>query len=188
MSKQSENKRKQGFRKDAPCCSNCMNFTSNLRCSIGGFAVIKSNWCQKHRFKIELTEETKTLCCLWKHSIQLDGLYTIDEAQEACPAGYRLPTREEQEWLIKNSKYHFDFETKEGVFRLPDGFELRLPAAGIRNGNGDSGYQGALGYYWSSSPSGTPVTSVYFNGGAAAVNAYDRVYAFSVRCVPINVK
>ena len=65
MSKQSENKEKQGFRKDAPCCSNCVNFTfekkplewdpkyfkdTNLRCSIGGFAVGKSNWCKLHEF------------------------------------------------------------------------------------------------------------------------------------------
>ncbi len=64
---------------------------------------------------------------LWKQSIQLPGLYTFDEAREACPEGYRLPTREEQEWLVDNSQYHFDFETKEGVFRLSDGFELRLP-------------------------------------------------------------
>lgn len=54
MSKQSENKEKQGFQKGCPCCGNCANFNSdfkpidwnplydkevNLRCIIGGFKV-----------------------------------------------------------------------------------------------------------------------------------------------------
>lgn len=68
MSKQSEAKEKQGFLKKSPMCSNCKNFTfdseqiknqwssqmwtkeSNLRCSIGGFKVGKSNWCTNHKF------------------------------------------------------------------------------------------------------------------------------------------
>lgn len=69
MSKQSENKEKQGFQKKSPCCGNCINFMSemvkekgfmpgsywtrekNLRCKIGGFAIGKSNWCKLHEFK-----------------------------------------------------------------------------------------------------------------------------------------
>lgn len=43
MSKQSENKEKQGFQKKGPCCAN--------RCAIGGFAISKSNWCREHTFK-----------------------------------------------------------------------------------------------------------------------------------------
>lgn len=68
MSKQSENKEKQGFQKQSPCCGNCVNYTSenvlqtgwnnelyyretNLRCSIGGFKIGKSNWCKEHKLK-----------------------------------------------------------------------------------------------------------------------------------------
>lgn len=70
MSKQSDNKEKQGFRKNSPCCGNCKNYTSeiiertskysphytyqkegNMRCSLGEFAVGKSNWCTLHEFK-----------------------------------------------------------------------------------------------------------------------------------------
>lgn len=71
MSKQSENKEKQGFQKKCPCCGNCINFASeivkqeeviltggsywkrekSLRCAIGGFAIGKSNWCREHEFQ-----------------------------------------------------------------------------------------------------------------------------------------
>jgi hypothetical protein len=69
MSKQSEAKEKQGFKKDSPKCSNCVNFSleiekyktewssqeytkeTNLRCKIGGFKTGKSNWCTLHEFK-----------------------------------------------------------------------------------------------------------------------------------------
>ena len=70
MSKQSEAKEKQGFKRDCTKCSNCKSFTSdiettktpwgtefntekNLRCSIGNFKVGKSNWCKSHEFKTE---------------------------------------------------------------------------------------------------------------------------------------
>ena len=68
MSKQSEQKEKQGFQKNSPNCANCVNFSSqrienksgyganyfketSLRCNVGGFKVGKSNWCKLHCFK-----------------------------------------------------------------------------------------------------------------------------------------
>ena len=69
MSKQSEAKEKQGFTKESPKCSNCINFSShkfmeetkwgiypreiNVKCSLGNFKVGKSNWCNEHEFKTE---------------------------------------------------------------------------------------------------------------------------------------
>ena len=66
MSKQSEAKEKQGYTKQAPCCSNCNFFTSKiesvksgwssqefkheseLRCLIGKFKVLKNSWCNQY--------------------------------------------------------------------------------------------------------------------------------------------
>ena len=70
MSKQSDAKDRQGFRKSPDTCSNCYHFTStmteekrkygygnvtvesNLRCSIGGFKVNKMSVCNKHILKV----------------------------------------------------------------------------------------------------------------------------------------
>lgn len=52
MSEQKENKEKQGFKKNHPCCGNCINFLSETKsCSVGGFVVIKSNRCECHGYK-----------------------------------------------------------------------------------------------------------------------------------------
>lgn len=129
-----------------------------------------------------------TLLEMWKQSIQLDGLYTFDEAQEKCPPGYRLPTFTEWAWLIDNTEYSFDEEKKEGVFRFADGFELRLPAAGSRSySSGSSTSQGSIGYYWSSSVTGTYARSVYFRSGTVNADNDYRANGFSVRCVPIKI-
>lgn len=71
MSKQADNKLSQGFRKKCPNCGNCTKFRSvkrevkpswstvtrieekHLHCSIGGFKVAKTNWCEKHTFETE---------------------------------------------------------------------------------------------------------------------------------------
>lgn len=125
---------------------------------------------------------------LWEQSIQLDGLYTFDEAQKECPKGYRVPTFAEWAWLIDNTEYSFDRETREGVFRFADGFELRLPAAGYRDC--DSGYldvQGTEGYFWSSSPSDTYAWCMRFDGVSVDTHADYQADAFSVRCLPMDL-
>ena len=67
MSKQSDAKKSQGFRKTPDTCANCVHFTmdvvevkvsweraifteeKNKRCGKGGFAVGKNNTCDQHK-------------------------------------------------------------------------------------------------------------------------------------------
>ena len=99
-------------------------------------------------------------------------------AKDPCPAGWRVPTGSELgKW--GSGTWNAPLLTITGQ----NGINLVLPAAGYRNGNGDSSIQGTSGYYWSSSPSGTGVTYVGFSGSSANVYTNNRVYAFSVRCV-----
>lgn len=69
MSKQTEAKINQGFRKTPYTCSNCAHFSSQsstntygwvgekqLRCLIGGFKVGKTNVCNKHELKAHINK------------------------------------------------------------------------------------------------------------------------------------
>ena len=125
---------------------------------------------------------------LWEQSIQLEGFYAFSEALVACPPGYRIPTRKEWCQFVANTNLFFDNKKKESVFRFADGFELRLPAAGYRHPDGDLYFQGRYGFYWSSSTSGAYVASVCFSYPSANVYFNRRTDAFSVRCVPIEIK
>jgi len=70
MSKQSEAKKRQNYnpKPEPACCSNCESFSfdvekfigwdkkeyekeKNLRCSIGGFKVMKRGTCTEHKFR-----------------------------------------------------------------------------------------------------------------------------------------
>ena len=120
------------------------------------------------------------------------GLFhTFEEAQTACPDGWRVPSREDFSALCDDTKVVSTWTKQGGV----DGRlfvdattekSIFLPAAGGRDySSGSVYYQGTLGGYWSSSTSGS-------NGGynlsfsSALVNPSNpphRVYGFGVRCV-----
>ena len=126
----------------------------------------------------------KNLSEFWKISIQLPGYYSWDEAQKACPRGWRLPTEAEWQELLDNTKYSFDDTLKQGVFKFEDGFELRLPAAGCRyNSSGSSSGQTFYGYYWSSTLEAGKSPRLFFFSSGANTNAELLAYGFSVRCV-----
>ena len=60
-----------------------------------------------------------------------------------------------------------------------------LPAAGFRNNtNGALNNVGTNGYYWSSTADGTTnAWNLWINSGGSNVNAHNRAFGFSVRCV-----
>lgn len=128
----------------------------------------------------------------WEQSIQLPELYTFYEAQRECPDGYRVPNKEEWHWLIDNTKFSFDEGAKDGVFTFPDGFELRLPAAGYKNDlerifNMPSRDLGYLGNYWSVSKEDCWGYFMSFLDTSAGILTFYMDYLYSVRCVPIEV-
>jgi hypothetical protein len=96
-----------------------------------------------------------------------EQLFTWDTAiRETKKAGKRMPTKEE--W------------NKEYTGKIPD-----FPMVGYRDfSNGSLTNQGAYGYYWSCSVTGTNAFSPFFYSGGVNPADYNfRADGFSVRCV-----
>lgn len=74
-----------------------------------------------------------------------NAFYTGEQAQNACPPGWRLPTRKEWEGLVKNNTYTF----ANGIIKIGD--NLTLPASGFSNS--DIPPSNRSGYYWSETAS-----------------------------------
>ena len=98
--------------------------------------------------------------------------------QGPCPVGYHVPT--DAQWATADSfgAWNNNTDTYNSA--------LKLPSAGHRDRfNGLLDYQGTIGYYWSSTVSGTTgARSLRFHSTAANINDYGhRAYGFSVRCL-----
>ena len=116
---------------------------------------------------------------LWQSAILLPGLHTHHEALNNCPAGYRLPSKEEFEQLADDAEYSFD--DGFGVFKFKDGFALRLPAAGICDDDASLNDVGSGGFYWSSTVNGNNSYYLYFYSTSVfTAYYYVRSYGFSV--------
>lgn len=125
-------------------------------------------------------------------------LFTYDMALQACPEGWRLPTRDEIETIMSLFTHFGESEVYiMGLFfsgSSPDGDSVFLPCAGYNYGNGHKGIH-EYGCYWLS-------TGDYFafcSGRSLGVGtagpldgmhsrqysffAPDGICAFSVRCV-----
>lgn len=78
-------------------------------------------------------------------------LFTYDMALQACPEGWRLPTRDEIETIMSLFTHFGESEVYiKGLFfsgSSPDGDSVFLPCAGYNYGNGHRGTQ-SYGCYW----------------------------------------
>ena len=94
-----------------------------------------------------------------------------------CPTGWHVPTQ--PEWAAIAG--YFSPQTSVGAFNSV----LKLPLAGYRYRIDAALYnRGSFGYYWSSSPSGTDASHLYFSsGGVNPADVDNRAVGFSVRCV-----
>jgi len=76
--------------------------------------------------------------------------YTWDEAQNACPTGWRLPTQEELQSLIDAGGNRTKVEEVNGLVFGSENNAIFLPAAGLCGGNNEIAGQGNFCTYWSS--------------------------------------
>ena len=115
------------------------------------------------------------------------GHFTWDEAQEACPEGWRLPTHEEISsladarvtWMRMNDVGGWTFGLGANQIFLPaSGFGNSLTDTDTLAGTGESGL------YWSSTPNGIVVRYLFFARDVVTANfSLVPESRMSVRCV-----
>ena len=96
--------------------------------------------------------------------------------QGPCPAGYHVPT--DTQWITADTfgAWNNNTDTYNSA--------LKLPSAGNRDRfNGLLYNQGTLGYYWSSTVSGSDARFLYFNSTAAFTTSLYRAHGIAVRCL-----
>ncbi len=117
------------------------------------------------------------------------GYYTFDEAQTACPAGWRLPTKNEMVSLVSNENSLTSWVTLNGVeglqiISIQGSHVVFLPPGGYRSAGSIFGLR-TTGNYWSSTSSNDNLahylTFTRHDIQSSGLNSRESVY--TIRCV-----
>ena len=117
-----------------------------------------------------------------------------EKDNDPCPAGWRLPARQEIHKLLDPNKVYDEWTTVNGINgrKFADkktGNSIFLPAAGIRGRTtGVLLDAGSYGFYWSGAPGSSAEEAYYLNFGNGYAHQYghDRRYGSTIRCVADN--
>jgi len=107
---------------------------------------------------------------LWK------GINGINDINNPCPSGYRIPTDPE----LFNEQTNWSPKNAAGAFASP----LKLPAAGNRkHSDGLFDQVGTTGTYWSSTVHNTNAYCLFFDNTSVSAKRLYRAHGHSVRCI-----
>ena len=123
------------------------------------------------------------------NSTAYDG-NTWTQENDPSPSGWRLPTLEDLQSLLDETKVASEWTTQNGVdgrkfTDIATGASIFLPAAGQRNYNyGSLNYRGNYGYYWSSRENSAPYAYyMNFYSTGQDTNPANKSFGSSIRCV-----
>jgi len=111
-----------------------------------------------------------------------------EKTNDPCPAGWHVPTHEEQINLARTGSEWTDTPVEGRIFGN-GGNTIFLPATGGRTLLGGPLYLTSSGYYWSATPDMDmgalyPLGArLYFSSTDVKFSSINRGYGFSVRCV-----
>jgi uncharacterized protein (TIGR02145 family) len=152
---------------------------------------IHGNYYQWGRATVVADATSSAAISGWNTTLAPDGSWsdTAKTANDPCPAGYRIPTKTQWEGVIANNTASrigswTNSSTNYGS-AIYLGSKLCLPTAGYCHySNGIVNYRGLIGYYWSSTESGTNNASApAFSSSSANLTYNARTDGFSIRCI-----